>query len=335
MAKKISETNVIAFDQPKRGRGRPKKVAPETARLVDDLNRGLSGPEVTADDLEPGQPAAFGHNGGLDAGIFLRWVQRLNQHEEKGDKLKLELKAWRTERKLLRKEAGGDQIVLGELDEALEDLKTEQVDLLAREERRRQYHEWLGIPLTVQGELPMASMNDAEADAKRWFARGDSDGRLGKVRQQPAGCPPEHIQDYLKGWDAGQALLLQNSPLTRAGFEGPAQPAAVPTGATAGADESILVLNEGAFLAGTILVDANLKTMLPEHQEAFGKAEMVVALFGTSRRILKETVDGELYLDTGEEDVDVTEPEAVEDGEVIAAAEEEAEQAAPSAAELA
>ncbi len=318
MARKISDTstdNVVDINSaPKRSRGRPKgsanKAKAEAQRLADDLNRGLEGPQVAAEDVGEtalGNSLGIGHNGHpeLTPGIFLRWVQRLNQHEDKGDALKLQLKAWRTERKLLRKEANGDGIVLGQMDEALDDIKTESVDILAREDRRRDYHAWLGIPFEHPQE--MKDLTDPDREAARWKRRGDQDGRLGKVREVPDGCPPECIAPYLSGHDEGTQVLMQRLPLTREGFD---KDGAVKTTAPAPTgDGGILILNEGHFAAGTALEDANLKTLLAEHHEAFMAADRVVALYGTRRRVLKE----DDYLDDGEPDTDLTESEAVED----------------------
>jgi hypothetical protein len=304
----------------KRGRGRPKGTTKVTAnaRAADAAKQaeqmvGGAFVEQDAGDTEPQAPA-FGANE-LDAGGFLQWVKKLNEHEDKGEEIKLKLKAWRTDRKLLRKEANGAGIILGQLDEALEDLKTEQVDIAAREERRRQYHEWLGIPFAAQAELfPTASL-DAEQEAKRWFKAGDVAGRLGKIRKQPAGIPAEHVQDWLRGYEAGQTVLMQNSPLTAGAFDAGGKlkekndqpPVTAPVG-----DKGILVLSEEHFVAGTILDDANLKTLIEEHHAAFHASDRVVALFGTSRRILREpNDDGTFYTDDGEQDTEVTQPEPV------------------------
>lgn len=270
--------------------------------------------QIAEREVELGVPASNrtvgrADNGGLDQGLFLRWVNKLNEHDDKGDKLKLALKAWRTERKLMRKEAGGDGIVMGTLDEALEDLKTEQVDLLAREERRRLYHEYLGIPLTVQGEIDLSADDEAQAKA-RWRRRGLQDGRLGKERKLPEGIPPENGPDYLGGHEEGQMDLMRGSPLTRDAFKAP--PA---EGVVGVVRPDTLTLGQEAFATGTLLEDCNLTTLREEHAEAFAAATNVVVVYGDKRRVLKEpdaSVPGGIYIDTGTEDAPVSDIEPVE-----------------------
>lgn len=312
MAQSINNVRNIK-DAPKKplsARAAKKAAELEALRVKEDEARGLKGPTVDDDAAAANQ--SVGANGSdMDAGRFLRWVQKLNAHEDKGEAIKLALKEWRTGRKLLRKEAGGDGITMRELDEALENLKTEQVDLIAREERRKQYHEWLGIPLTVQVEAELSVDDEAQAKA-RWRRRGLQDGRLGKERKLPEGIPPENGPDYLGGHEEGQMDLMRGSPLTREGFgdKKPARAAA----ATPDAPGGILVFHEGHFVTGTTLEEANLKTLLGEHHEAFMAADRVVALFGTKRRTLREPdadmPDG-FYCDTGDDDVPVSDPEIV------------------------
>lgn len=314
MARNINE-NVINIDSaPKKRQSAKAKAAAEAARLAADESRGLKGPAV--DDATDGSAQAYGHNGPapFDEGVFLRWVQKLNAHENKGDLLKLSLKNWRTERKLMRKDANGDGIVLGQMDEALEDLKTEQVDIAAREQRRRDYHAALGIPFVEAQE--MKEISDPDRLAKRWYQRGEVDGRLAKVREVPEGCPPECIRPYLSGHEAGTKVFLQSSPLTRDGFDKDGNVKA-PGAAPAPADTdstAMLTLNESHFVAGTELEDANLKSLLGGHHEAFHNATNVIAVFGHARRILKErdadAPDG-FYIDDGSDHTPVTDPEFV------------------------
>jgi len=289
MAKNIKDdSNVVHI---KRGRGRPRKVV--------DNTQGETAP-------------AFGHNEPTE-GLFLNEVAdiRLIMGEVELAKTALKnAKGKLKDRRNLAKEKG---VVLGELDEALGALETERVDLLAREERRRLYFMWLGLPiLELDGSKARTAAEDPAAD---WRKRGDTAGRLGNARDIPEGCPPEHIQDFLKGWEDGQAVLGDKF-LSRA-VKQDVENADVPKGAGAvlGEPEEIglLVLREDAFAAGTSLEDANLKSLQGDRLPEFNRALSVAAVFGDRRRILKEPgLNGEPdYVDTGEADAELTEPEPV------------------------
>ncbi len=315
MAKSINDDDKVADLATHRakagGRGKAKGM-----KVI-----GESGVTIIEDDFIDGEERApgLGHNQPTE-GEFLRWVNRLNAKDDEVAACALLLKGKKGERRDLRKEAGGAGMVMGELDDALKDLKTDDVDLVAREERRRLYRTWLGLPIGGQGKLPLPK-NDAEAENARWFKRGDIDGRLGKPRVNPEGCPPERLQAYYKGWEHGQEALMRGADLTKAAFEKPADNGLAGEGGLDGGvkpkggkvnktsgdpeptEKATLVLNEADFAAGTILEDANLKTLIPAKCEEFMAADRVVALFGTVRRILREPDDrepGGYYTDDGE-----------------------------------
>lgn len=320
MARKINENVVDINTAPKKRQSAKAKAAAEAARLAADESRGLKGPAVD-DDRDPDDERTapgFGHNA-PDVGVYLRHVQAIRRQQEKVEAAKLVVKAERGKLKDVRKLAQADGLVMKQLDEALEDLAVEHVDLIAQHKRRMLYHEWLGLNLNEQPELDLhAREGDTELDAKRWWKRGDLDGRLGRVREVPAGCPPEHLQDYLKGHDNGQEVLMRGLPLTKAGFDADGKvtdtPAEKPAADVDDPKGGILVMHEGYFVAGTDLENANLRTLLGEHHEAFMAADRVVALFGTRRRILREPdadADDGFYVDTGDDDVPVTDPEYV------------------------
>lgn len=313
MAKNIADTGTVV--DIKRGRGRPKGGGPTpgkaaaAAKKAEEMIGGVQAPAAPQGVQEDERRApAFGSNE-PDVGVFLKHVQVARKDAEEEEKLKSALKARRKVTKDNRQLAKAEGIVLGELDRAMKDADTEQVDLDARERRYALYMDWLGKPISYQAELPgMARPTDTEADQARWFKRGDQDGRLGKARTVPEGCPSIHVQDYLKGHEAGQMLLMKSSPLTAAAFD-PAK-AAKP----AESDTGMVQFSEAHFQAGTDLEDANLKSLLPGHHEAFHNAVTVVAIFGQARRILKEPG----YTDTGEADVEITEPEPVSGAEAFA-----------------
>lgn len=315
MAQSISNVRSINDAPKKRVSAKAAKAAAEleARRLKEDESRGLKGPAVDDDfDEETRTAPGFGHNA-PDAGVFLRHVQAIRRQQEKVEEAKLATKNERGKLKDIRKLAQADGLVMRELDDALEALAVEHVDLIAREQRRRLYFEWLGIPIDQQQELELHSKEgDAELDAKRWFKRGSTDGRLGRVREIPAGCPPEHIQDWLKGHDEGQEMLMRGLPLTKEGFGDKAE--ALEQAPPEEPQPRILILNEGHFVAGTILEDANLSTLLEPHHEAFHGSDRVVAVYGTRRRILREpdaSVPGGFYVDTGTEDAPISDVEIV------------------------
>lgn len=360
MAQSINDTGKVASLDAARaakGKGRGKSKTPAA-----DAAARLAAEEDAGEERAPG----LGHNQPSE-GEFLRWVQRLRAQDTKVEEAALALKDQRGIRKDLRKEAQASGLVMGELDEAVKDLNTDQVDLVAREERRRLYRMWLGLPSGTQGKLPLPK-SDAEAEAARWFKRGEIDGRLGKPRVNPEGCPPERLQDYFKGWETGQEALMRGADLTMGAFDNTgvkkaaaaeiadkdplgvgdkAQGLADEGGLTGGVkpkgkavnktssdpeptEKPTLVLTEADFTPGTPLDDANVKSMIEAKREAFDAADRVVALFGTQRRVLKEPDDrepGGFYVDDGE-----TAP--VSDVEP-AAPEEIAAVAPPTAEELA
>lgn len=274
---------------------------------------------------------AFGANRATE-GMFLRHIQKLRQKGEEIEIAKGVVKLKRGELKDLRNLAKADGIVLGELDEALEALETERVDLLAREERRVLYFEWLGLPTLRSAD----SAKIERTPAKRWAAMGEIDGRLGKPRVVPDTCDGSNVQDYLHGWDKGQRALMSESDLTGDGFKDGADPHAEgvaardaagagaapdtpPDGAPAveeaAAAPALFILNAAHFEAGTALEDCNRKTLLEDHVAQWDASERVVVVLGSQKRVLKEPD----YEDTGEPDAPISDPEEPTAEEVAAA----------------
>jgi ribosome modulation factor len=304
MAPKIQSATIhpISSAKPK-GRAKAKAKPAAAAAPPEDLD-GV-GEEVQ-------RAPAFGSNE-PDEGVFLRWVNELERHEEKGEALKLAVTNWRKERKTKRAEAQAAGLVMGQLDQAIAELKTEQTDLLAQQLRLDIYRGWLDLPVLDRGQKGKALAEKISPDDEKakWKKRGSQAGRLGKSRDLPEGIPPECIQPWLKGWDAGQEALMHGSPLTKGAFDGKT---------TAPAKEQVhhpkvLQLDESHFSTDTTLEEANMKTLLRDYIEHVGAAETVTVVFGQARRILKEPdadAPGGFYLDTGESDVPVTDPEPVD-----------------------
>lgn len=314
MAKSISEGGASAGNvhqlSPKKGSaGRKAADAAKKAEEIMAGNSAPKAPEPPAPKPELGQlpvtAPSFGANE-PDAGVFLQEIHGIRSVMGEVEQAKTALKNVKGKLKDRRKLAASKGLVMREVDEAIEALNTEHVDLIAREQRRKLYFEWLGLPLDTQASLPgMAPPTDTESDQARWRKRGDIAGRLAEERKLPEGCPGHCVQAYLEGWDAGHTVFMQGSPLTAGAFNADGSKKTESTAAVSAPPAGLLVLNEGAFAAGTSLDDANLKTLMENRRADFDAAETVTAVFGALRRILKEPG----YVDTGEPDVDLTEAE--------------------------
>lgn len=309
--------------------------------------RGRGRPPGSASKARPGASTdtapGLGHNA-PDEGVFLAWVQRLRRHEEKIAEAKALVKVQTNIRKDLRKEAGSHGLVMGDLDEALEDLAKEKVDLEAREERRRLYRTWLGLPTGGgQIEAPLAHAADPGGVKDRWTKRANQAGRLGEDPPLE-GSPPELHQDIMAAWHAGQEVVMRASKLLGAGFTGDDRPVATPEEVAAAKAEpepapapakgkakgkgkaaeaaapppepspafaSVLVLDGHAFPGVDEIDDCNRKVLAESKLPAWDAAETVLVIMGGKKRILKEPADGarEAYEDTGEEDVPLSDVE--------------------------
>lgn len=300
----------------KRGRGRP----PGSGKSQQQAKSG------TAAESAPG----LGHNQPTE-GVFLAWVQRLRRHDEEVDKAAAALKVQKGMRKDLRKEAGAAGLVMGQLDEALEDLKKETADLAGAEERRRLYRQWLGLPVGGQSEAPLVHVSDPGYQRNLWLERANRAGRLGEDAPID-GCPPELIPDVQASWAAGQTALMEGSKLLGAGFTGPDRPAATVADAQAAkaaqapaeqlapapapepapvAQGGALVLDAAAFPGETDIDECNLAKLDESKREAWAAADTVVVIMDGKKRVLKE----EGYEDTGEPDVPLSEVETVEEAQ--------------------
>lgn len=318
MAANIKDTGVTPK---KRGRPSKEEIAARNAREREaqgeiDAKEGVAAaaPKSNAKPPEEKSAPAFGHNRATE-GLFLRHVQTLRAHDVKITESKLATKALVGQKKDLRNLAKADGIVLGELDQAIDELETERVDLLASQERLELYRQWLGLPTLATA----ASAKQEKNPAQRWNKLGNVAGRLGENRAIPDACPPEHGQDWLHGYDAGQLALMKESPLTRSAFDkdgnlkpSPGSAAAAdpnPEGApavTAPEPEStMLVLKEEDFAPGTALADCNLATLEPSLKPKWEAATDVVVVIGGKKRVLKE----EGYEDDGQPGTDLSEEE--------------------------
>lgn len=335
MAQNLDDNKVIQMSE-KRGRGRPKgstKMAQsaKAAQVAEEIMTGKKTEkvgEITEDFLpalgEPGfedrviadTAPSFGSNEPT-ASIFLQQVNILLAHEAKGEELKLSMQEWRKHKKTLRLGAQEAGIVMGELDQALKDHATELVDLRAKQIRYITYMAWLGHDLGI-GEInepvTTAKATDTEEDLMRWTRKGDIAGRLGQPRELPKGIPAHAVQAWLLGHEAGQKVLMMDSPLTKGAFgkDGKLKSTPEPT-SSSGESQKLLRLTQANFQTGTEILDANLKTLLAGFHQAFHDAENVTAVFGSQVRVLKELMDdGTVYADTGAEDVEITDPVPVE-----------------------
>lgn len=335
-----------------RKRGRPSKAElaarQEAAKKAEGIMNGtikVDGAKPDAETPAP-KPAAgrkaeqapgFGHNA-PDEGIFLRHVHAIQQHVEGPlAAAQAKLKEEKGKLKDLRQLAKADGLVLKELDEAVEDARTERVDLVAKETRRRLYRQWLGLPFE-QGDLfeEHKGTPSLAREQLRWKAIGNTEGRLGRPRVAPEDCPSNMEPHFLAGYDEGQAALMKALPMTAGAFnaDGSLKTASTAGETPAGGDETpgeadastapapasvaVVILGPADFAAETLLEDANRSTLASDElRERFDSAERVVAVFGAKRRILKEPG----YVDDGVGELSDEEPAAPEEIAAVAEAE--------------
>lgn len=328
MAKDIDDNKVVNI---KRGRGRPPKNGAEAAAKAEAMIAATGKPKApsaqfermdAAPQTDGAAPApdmrtapAFGANE-PDVGVFLKHVQVVRAQLEIIAKAKAEVKAANKVLKDKRQAAKAEGIVLGELDRAMADADTEQVDLVARERRYALYMDWLGKPIDFQADLALDTRQTPEQEKAHWFKMGDQAGRLGKDRDSyPEGIAPEQKPNFISGWDHGQSFLMRTGSLTKDAFnqdgslkeEAPKAPAEAP---------AVLILKEEHFRSGTSLEDANRSTIFDDDMlSQFDAAERVVVLYGAQKRLLKEPG----YVDDGGSETPVTEPQAAQPDEDAAA----------------
>jgi hypothetical protein len=345
----------------KRPRGRPRKnpisgtpgeraAADATAQAIIEGKAAPAPAAASTGKTHTGPPAAdpgktakgFGANE-VTQPVFLSHVQALNRLDDEKRAAQEVVKAINGKIKDQRQLAKADGIVLGELDEAVKDAKTERVDLVAKEERRRTYREWLGLPL-VQGDLFEydKKLPTLEQDRAKWRAIGNTDGRMGRDCRAPDHCPKIHIADYEHAWSDGQKALMQESPLTAGAFneDGSVKETAKPddqvetwdpskvgqqesTPAAPAAPapaEAIVVFKTEDFLDTVQSVDDCSKATLSfaESKRRWEAADRVVVLFKgedgvMKKRILKapEENGNPAYEDLGEPNGELTDAEEI------------------------
>lgn len=305
MAENIS--NLVNFT---RAKGRPKgslnkRRAHEAAAKAEAMiaQAAMQASAIRAPSFGANEP---------DEPCFLKHVQAIRAKQVEIDEQKRKLKVLRGQNKDLRNLAKSEGVVLGELDRALKDADTEDVDLGAREARYHLYMSWLGKPISFQAELPLEPRNSPELEAKHWRKIGEQAGRLGKPRDAYPDCmAPEQRPNFLAGWDDGQEALMRKSPLTASAFDiidVPDEEASEHEPAN-----TMLTLREVHFVAGTEIEDANRSTIFDDQTlEAFDAAENVIVIFGKAKRIIKEPG----YLDDGGSDTPLSEVEEMPDDEM-------------------
>lgn len=110
----------------------------------------------------------------------------------------------------LRKEAKADGLTLGTLDAMIRLLEMSPDEQRVFFSEHHTYAEALHIAhVPVGSQLDLLDANlDPEVRSRDWRARGFSAATTGKgvPGVPPAECPPEHHQDWLSGWNDGQAV---------------------------------------------------------------------------------------------------------------------------------
>lgn len=129
--------------------------------------------------------------------------RELDAHNTTGKAIKNDIKAITDELK------NKFQIPKAMVKRVLADAMKTHVDLEREAILESRLREWLNLPTGQQGELFSAPVLDPAAASALWEEQGVTAGLLGADPVAPDGCPPEHIQDWLRGRDRGQAKLAE------------------------------------------------------------------------------------------------------------------------------
>lgn len=344
----------VTGEKPKGKRGRPSKAEKAAREAAAAAGARTPSPPPPGDNGPPAEAKrstapGLGH-AEPDELIFLKHVALTNRAQEEVDKAKEVVKAARGKLRDARQLAKAEGIVLKELDDALEDAKTERVDLVAKEERRRLYRQWLGLPL-VQGDLfeQDGRLPEIEQSKQRWRAMGETDGRLGRERAAPEGCPHHAEGDYLAGWDTGQELLARALNLTKDAFDeaGELKPSSADTAATSAGSVATSASSAGSSaseasagtssaeasaddapapasepIAGEVLIlgEKDFEETVTDLDDANRKTLTFASMrvrFDAAERVVAVFGDKRRilkepgYVDTGEPDVEISEAEPV------------------------
>lgn len=121
------------------------------------------------------------------------------------------LKAATETRKRVRKVIKARGIELGHLDAVVRMADWDREEVRQAFEYRRQYAEWLGLPIGSQADL-FKGMSDAERLAAEWEARGATDFYAAKTGQAPEDCPEENKLDYKRGFKRAKGEHVADNP---------------------------------------------------------------------------------------------------------------------------
>lgn len=147
------------------------------------------------DGQEPINPNAEARReaaGNVTSSTFLEAVREIA-------KVNAEARSINEKRKGIRKRWKAEGIELGLLDAALKMAEWDRAEVRSHFDTGRRYAEWLGLPVGHQPDM-FKNLGDDEIQKREWFALGQVTSRLGKPQKAPEECPPEYIQDYLRGY---------------------------------------------------------------------------------------------------------------------------------------
>lgn len=142
--------------------------------------------------INPNAEARREASGNVTSSTFLEAVREIA-------KVNAEARSINEKRKGIRKKWKAEGIELGLLDAALKMAEWDRAEVRAHFDVGRRYAEWLGLPVGHQPDM-FKSMGDDEIQKREWFALGQVASRLGKPAKAPEECPPEYIQDFMRGF---------------------------------------------------------------------------------------------------------------------------------------
>lgn len=198
------------------------KSAPNVVKLPTRAAKGAasSKPKADAPKLKSGVPSssrpAPKTEANLREALQLQIVGFTAQHRAVDAELAAfeeEIKAIRQRKKQIRTAIHTAGMPLALFDESYEDAGTSRVDLDRKEKLRAIVREAHGLMVATQGELLNKVAEPAKPEVY-WEAQGYQDGIGGKFAEAPKDCPPENVQNYLKGH--GNAMKRNAEGITAA-----------------------------------------------------------------------------------------------------------------------
>lgn len=144
-----------------------------------------------------------GHNGGMSEETFFRHLAAIVAATGPRDAAAAVLRS-------VRKQARGDGVDLGKLDQMIKMSTWDPEEIRSHFETLQRYAAWMKMPIGTQLDLfegiPMAARPGFDWKAKGFHA---ATTKMGVPGTPPADCPPDQMQAWLEGWNEGQ---VKNAP---------------------------------------------------------------------------------------------------------------------------